>query len=59
LQGRMGVSILNITDRFNIGQRRYVALPPLPEENRLKPEILQYDRELLGRTLNLFLRLEW
>ena len=59
ISGRFGLSILNITNQFNVGQRRYIALPPSTASGRSEAEVFQYDRELLGRTPNIFLKLTW
>ncbi len=57
-KGRVGLSILNITNSYNVGQRRFLAVPP--EDNPSNSaEVLEFDRELLGRTPNFYFKLEW
>lgn len=57
VQCKVGLSIFNVYNRRNLQGKEFFIL----ESNQpgVEPELLQIDRELLGRTPNLFLILEW
>ena len=58
-QGKIGLSILNFYNRKNISDVDYFVFPPDASEGRNVPEIVGFERKMLGFTPNLFFQIEW
>lgn len=57
VKGKLGWSIFNVLDRLNVYSRTYFL--NAVDDNVEQPQLVAYDRSLLGFTPNLFLELSW